>query len=252
MLIQDVLVLSNNRIADNTFLIETELPDPNTLLKPGQFFNIQVTSNSFPLLRRPFSISDVSSSSLFFMYKQIGEGTKIMSEKRKGETLNLLGPLGNNFVLDEKCDHAIFIGGGIGIAPFPFLIKEVKNNQSYSVLFGVRNKKEVHDYGLDNISYSSDDGSIGIKGNVLDLLKNKLTELKNKKIQIFACGPNPMFRALKEFITDKDIDCFVSMESVMACGFGICQGCPVEYKNDEKYHLICKDGPVFNINDVSI
>ena len=85
MLIQDVLVLSNNRIADNTFLIETELPDPNTLLKPGQFFNIQVTSNSFPLLRRPFSISDVSSSSLFFMYKQIGEGTKLCQKKGKGK-----------------------------------------------------------------------------------------------------------------------------------------------------------------------
>ncbi|MCW8850072.1 MAG: dihydroorotate dehydrogenase electron transfer subunit [Melioribacteraceae bacterium] len=252
MLIQDVLIKSNNRIADNTYLIETELPDLNTPLKPGQFFNIQVTSNSFPLLRRPFSISDVGETSLYFMYKQIGEGTKIMSEKTKGDTLNLLGPLGNSFLIDDKCDHAIFIGGGIGIAPFPFLIKDIKKNQEYSVLFGVRNKTEVHNYGLNNISYSSDDGSIGIKGNVLDLLKNKLEELKDKKIQIFACGPNPMFRALKEFISDKNIDCFVSMESVMACGFGICQGCPIEHKNDEKYHLICKDGPIFNINDIVI
>ena len=252
MLIKDVLVLSNNKIAENTYLIETELPEYNAEFKPGQFFNIQVTTNTFPLLRRPFSISDVSSSSLFFMYKIIGEGTKIMSEKGKGETLNLLGPLGNSFVVADDCEHAIFIGGGIGIAPFPFLIKDLKKNQEYSVIFGVRNYREVHDYGLKNISYSSDDGSIGIKGNVLDLLKNKLSELKNKKIQIFACGPNPMFRALKEFISGKDIDCFVSMESVMACGFGICQGCPIEYKNDEKYHLICKDGPVFNINDVTI
>lgn len=252
MLIQDVLVKSNNRIADNTYLIETELPDLKTRLKPGQFFNLQVTNNSYPLLRRPFSISDIRESSLYFMYKKIGEGTKIMSEKTKGDTLNLLGPLGNSFVIEDNCDHAIFIGGGIGIAPFPFLIKDIKKHQEYSVLFGVRNKKEVHNYGLENIFYSSDDGSIGVKGNVLDILKNKLVELKDKKVQIFACGPNPMFRALKEFISGKNIDCFVSMESVMACGFGICQGCPIEHKDDEKYHLICKDGPIFNINDIMI
>ena len=252
MLIQDVLVLSNSLIAENTFLLEVELPEMSVTLKPGQFFNLQVTSNSFPLLRRPFSVSDVSDTSLFFMYKLVGEGTKIMSEKVKGDKVNLLGPLGNSFIIDDKCEHAILIGGGIGIAPFPFLIKDMKEDQDYSVLFGVRNKQEVHNYGLKNISYSSDNGSIGIKGNVIELLKAKLNEISDKKIQIFACGPNPMLRALKDYVINFNIDCFVSMESAMACGFGICQGCPIEHKDSENYQLICKDGPIFNIKDIEI
>lgn len=252
MLIQDVLVQSNKLIADNTFLLEVELPELSMQLKPGQFFNLQVTENSFPLLRRPFSISDVTETSMFFMYKLVGEGTKIMSEKVKGDKINLLGPLGNSFVIDDKCEHAVLIGGGIGIAPFPFLIKEMKDNQEYSVLFGVRDKGEVHDYGLNNVSYSSDNGSIGINGNVIDLLKLKLNDIGDKKIQIYACGPNPMLRTLKKYSDKLDIDCYVSMESAMACGFGICQGCPIEHKESDHYQLICKDGPIFNIKDIEI
>lgn len=247
-----MLVLSNKVIAENTFLLEVELPELSLQLKPGQFFNLQVTTNSFPLLRRPFSISDVTETSLFFMYKLVGEGTTIMSEKVKGDKINLLGPLGNSFVIDDKCEHAIFIGGGIGIAPFPFLIKDTKENQKYSVLFGVRNKGEVHNYGLNNVSYSSDNGSIGLKGNVIDLLNLKLNEIGDKKIQIFACGPNPMLRALKNYSDKLNLECFVSMESAMACGFGICQGCPIEHKDQDNYQLICKDGPIFNIKDIEI
>lgn len=247
-----MLVLSNKLIAENTFLLEVEFPELSEQLKPGQFFNLQVTSNSFPLLRRPFSISDVTETSLFFMYKLVGEGTKIMSEKVKGDKINLLGPLGNSFAIDDQCEHAIFIGGGIGIAPFPFLIKDMKVNQKYSVLFGVRNKGEAHNYGMNNISYSSDNGSIGIKGNVIDLLKLKLNDVGDTNIQIFACGPNPMLRALKNYTDKLNLDCFVSMESAMACGFGICQGCPIEHKGSDNYQLICKDGPIFNIKDIEI
>lgn len=252
MSIQDVIVLSNKIISEGTFLLEVDSANKFGILKPGQFFNIQVSETLFPLLRRPFSISDIEGDSIFFMYKVVGEGTKIMSELKTGDKINLLGPLGNSFVIDKKVDHHIIIGGGIGIAPFPFLIKQFSNDQKFSVLFGVRNKNEAHDYGLKNIIYSSDDGSIGFNGNAVQLLESYIDEIKSERIKIFACGPNRMFKSLQEFVVEKNIECDVSMESAMACGFGICQGCPIEYKDEDSYKLICKDGPIFNIKNIRI
>ena len=89
-------------------------------------------------------------------------------------------------------------------------------------------------------------------GIFLDDLKNHLVDIGEKKVKILACGPNPMLRAMQQFTIENNIDCEVSMESAMACGFGICQGCPIEYKEDENYKLICKDGPIFNIRDIKI
>jgi len=249
--IQDFVINSNIKIAENTFLIGLELQNFSEKLLPGQFFNIQVSYNSLPLLRRPFSICDVTEHEIFFMYKVVGVGTELISKKVNGDRLNLLGPLGNPFGINSDFDKAIIIGGGIGIAPFPFLIRKFEN-KNVDVLFGVRTQNEVHNYGLKNVKYSSDDGSIGIKGNTVDLLEKILKDETGEKIKIFACGPNPMFRALKKYLGNKNIECEISMESAMACGFGICQGCPVEHKNSEAYKLICKDGPIFNISDVVI
>lgn len=252
MYIQDVTVLSNKELTKGTFLLEVESGNLSQSLKPGQFFNIQVSENFFPLLRRPFSISDVNGSSIFFMYKVVGEGTKIMAQCKPNEKLNLLGPLGNSFGLDELFDQIIILGGGIGIAPFPFLIKKLNPSQKYSVLFGVRNKTEIHEYGLKNVHFSSDDGSIGFHGNVVQLLEKHLADVRLNKIKIFACGPNQMLRALQKMAVEKNIQCEVSLESAMACGFGICQGCPIEYKVNDSYNLICKDGPIFNVKDIVI
>ncbi len=251
MLIKDVFVQSNQKIAENTFLLKVNAEEYIPYVKPGQFFNIKVNNNSYPLLRRPFSISDVEGDSILFMYKVVGEGTRILANKVVGDQINILGPLGNQFSINESSNHVILIGGGIGIAPFPYLIKQLPNSVKYSVLFGVRTEKEVHSYGLKNILYSSDDGTVGIKGNTIELLDIHLKQIAEKDVKIFACGPNPMLKALQEYTNNKNIECEVSMESAMACGFGICQGCPIENK-DNNYKLICKDGPVFNIRDIMI
>lgn len=251
MHIENSTVLSNKLIAENTFLLELRSENLASLVKPGQFFNIKVTENDFPLLRRPFSISNVEGDSLFFMYKVVGIGTEIMANKKPGESLNLLGPLGNSFSWSGEYQHLFIVGGGIGIAPFPFLIKQINNNFSYSCLFGVRNINESHDYGLHNIKYSSDDGTIGFHGNVVELLDQEVNTI-NKKSKIFACGPNPMLRAIKKYAKEHQIQCEVSLESAMACGFGICQGCPIESNNENSYKLICKHGPIFNSEKIEL
>ncbi len=252
MLIKDTNIVSNSQISKNTFLLELNSPEIASIIQPGQFVNVKVSDSYFPLLRRPFSICDVEGESIFIMYKLVGEGTKIISEKKAGEQLNILGPLGNSFSNYKNYDNIILIGGGIGIAPFPYLIKKFGKDQKYTVLFGVRSKDEFHNYGMQNIEYSSDDGSIGFHGNTVQLLAEKLDDYDYSKTKIFACGPNPMLRALKELIVDKNFECEVSMESAMACGFGICQGCPIEGDDEEKYKLICKDGAIFNIRDIEI
>jgi dihydroorotate dehydrogenase electron transfer subunit len=104
-----------------------------------------------------------------------------------------------------------------------------------------------------NIYIATDDGSLGFKGNVVQLLNENLKLLKSGKVKIFACGPNAMLRTLKNFAVKNSINCEVSTECAMACGFGICMGCPVESaENPDKYLLVCKDGPVFNIADINL
>jgi len=248
--IENVVVQSNLKIANNIFVIKIYSPKLASIVKPGQFCNLKITQTQTPLLRRPFSVSNVEEELVSFMYKVVGTGTEILSKKKKNDIINILAPLGNSFFIEDNFEHAILIGGGIGIAPFPYLIQRINGKKDFSVLFGVRNKSEAHNYGLENVLISSDDGSVGIKGNVIDLLKNKLGEINIDKIKIFACGPNPMLKALQTFCLENNLDGEVSLESQMACGFGICQGCPVEVKGQEHYSLICKDGPVFNIKDV--
>jgi len=252
LFIQDVIIHSNNLISDNTYIIEVETKDLAGLTKPGQFFNIRINESSFPLLRRPFSICDIIDDSIYFMYKIVGEGTAILADKKPGNKINILGPLGNNFNIPDSIDHLIILGGGIGIAPFPYLIKNINSNLNLSVLFGIRNKREAHNYGLRNVTYSSDDGSVGFHGNVVQLLDQHISTMNEKNIKIVACGPNPMLRTLRKYTIKKEIHCDVSMESAMACGFGICQGCPIEYKDQESYKLICKDGPIFDIKNIII
>ncbi len=250
MKIEKLEVHSNLEIAKNTFVIKTHSPSLSSIIQPGQFCNLKVTETETPLLRRPFSVSDIEGEYISFMYKVVGVGTEILSQKKNGDVISALAPLGNSFNIDDDFDYAFLIGGGIGIAPFPYLIKTLKDKKDFSVLFGVRNKEEAHKIGLENISYSSDDGTIGIKGNVIDLLKIELQNLNNKKVKIFACGPTPMLKGLQKFCEENNLDGEVTLESAMACGFGICQGCPVESKEQEAYKLICKDGPIFNFRDV--
>jgi dihydroorotate dehydrogenase electron transfer subunit len=187
------------------------------------------------------------------MFQVYGEGTRLLAEKSAGDTLDLLGPLGHGFNLDKKYDSEVFVGGGIGMAPFPFLRRAVANDDRIKTFIGARSAKEIIDYGVINNYYATDDGSQGFHGNVVQLLEENAAELKELNCKIYACGPTPMFKALKEFTLKHNIDCEISTESAMACGFGICQGCPIKITgDDEAYSLICKDGPVFNIRDVEL
>ncbi|MHB1687690.1 MAG: dihydroorotate dehydrogenase electron transfer subunit [Ignavibacteriaceae bacterium] len=238
-------------LGNNVFLLKLFSPEISSTIKPGQFLNVRVSETYYPLLRRPFSVCDVEGEFIYLMFNVLGEGTKILANRRKGETIDLLGPLGHGFNLHDDYHTAVIVAGGLGAAPFPYLIREIQNDKKIISFVGGRTHEDAITYGMKNILISTDDGSLGLKGNVIDLLNDNLEILKKEKIKIFSCGPNAMLRALKDFCIENNFECEVSTECAMACGFGICQGCPIESTNNkEKYSLVCKDGPVFNVKDI--
>jgi len=246
-------VVETIKVHENIFIQKIHSPEIASIVKPGQFLNVRVSINSFPLLRRPFSICDVDGENIFLMFNVLGEGTKILASKQKGDLIDILGPLGNGFNLNGDYNNAIIVAGGLGSAPFPFVTRIIKDSKNILSFVGGRSTLDIITYGMQNIQVSTDDGSLGLKGNVIQLLEKNLDKIDINLSKVFACGPNAMLRALKDFCIKNNLDCEVSTESAMACGFGICQGCPIESTtDDEKYLLVCKDGPVFNVKDVVI
>lgn len=233
------------------YLLKIHSPEIASIIQPGQFLNIHVSDDSYPLLRRPFSVCDVEGENIYIMFNILGEGTRILAKKNVGDSLDILGPLGVGFNLDDDYETAVIVAGGLGAAPFPYVTRLLRNKKKILSFIGGKTELDVITYGMHNYKTASDDGSVEFKGTVIDLLKTQLQHLQNQKIKIFGCGPTAMLRSLKQFCMENEFNCEVSTECAMACGFGICQGCPIEStKNKDKYLLVCKNGPVFNIKDV--
>ncbi len=252
MIEKNAVVKSVAEIQDDIFILKVESERIAAEAKPGQFCNIKVSDSVAPLLRRPFSICDIEENIISFQFNLVGEGTKILSKKKQGDVLNIMGPLGNGFNYDGEYKDAIIVAGGIGAAPFPFLLNKINSVKNVTTFIGGRTKNDLIDYKLKNVMQSTDDGSMGFHGNVVQLLESEISKFDINTTKIFACGPNPMLKALSKFTIKNGFECEISTESVMACGFGICQGCNIEGVNSERFLLVCKDGPVFNAEDVRL
>ncbi len=240
-------------IALNIFQLSFLSPSISLGALPGQFVNVRVEDSAVPLLRRPFSISSVDGEIVSIIFNVIGLGTKLLSQKKPGETLDVLGPLGKGIFPfdDEEYRTALLIAGGLGVAAFPFLISRLPSSKEVVSFLGARSSSYVVRHGLKNVRIATDDGSEGFTGTVVELMKMFLKENPVDRPRIFSCGPMPMMRALAELSLEKNIPCYVALECEMACGIGLCQGCPVETVNaGKKYNLVCKDGPVFEIRNV--
>lgn len=252
MVNEKIIVQTLEKLQPNIYLLKAKAPIIASQVEPSQFCNIKVNDNDFPLLRRPFSVCDVEGDSIYFMFDVHGEGTKILSTKKVGDIIEVLGPLGNGFNYDKDFKKALIVTGGLGVAPFPFLTKQLSDKVEIVSLVGGRNQDYVVKYGLKNVSVATDDGSEGYKGTVLDLLEADKESLITDSTIIFSCGPTPMLKALQIFAGQNNVECQLSTECAMACGFGICQGCPVHSSTEDKYLLVCKDGPVFDSKEIML
>lgn len=247
-------VTRNTEIEKDIFILRISAPKIASGAKPGQFVNIRVHDFTDPLLRRPFSISLIDGEEIEIIFDIVGRGTAMLAGKKVGEVIDVIGPLGKPFTFDNNYDEAILVGGGMGAAPLPLVTSElIKTRSRIQTFIGARASHRLLVQNLHNVRIATDDGSKGFKGSAIELLEKYLRENKFVRRKIFACGPNPMLRSLSILLENYDIQCEVSLESVMACGFGICQGCPVELAvGEKKYGLICTDGPVFNIRAIKI
>ncbi len=253
MIITNAPVAKTIELENRIFLLKIYSPEIASVIKPGQFLNIRVSDSIHPLLRRPFSVCDVTEDNFYIMFNIYGEGTRILAHKHPGELIDVLGPLGHGFNFSSDYDTAVMIAGGLGAAPFPYLTKKITGSKNILTFVGGKTHIDVIKYGMKNINISTDDGSSGFKGTVVQLFESKLGNLNKEQIKVFGCGPNAMLSALKAICIKNDIECEVSTECAMACGFGICQGCPIEStKRKDRYMLVCKDGPVFNVRDIEI
>ena len=223
--------------------------------KPGQFVSVY-TKDASRLLPRPISLCEIDREkyALRIVYRIAGDGTREFSRLRAGDTIDILGPLGNGFPLEEaKGKRVMLMGGGIGIPPMLETAKAIQGEKI--IVSGYRDElfltEELNAAG--QLYLATEDGSAGTKGNVLDAVKANRLEAD----LIFACGPTPMLRAIKAYALDKGIPCWVSMEEKMACGIGACLACvckSTEVDGHSQVHnkRICKDGPVFLSTEVEL
>ncbi len=220
--------------------------------KPGQFISLYCKSGN-RLLPRPISICEIDrkNGTLRLVYRVAGNGTEEFSRYNTSDTIDVLGPLGNGFHLEGK--QAILIGGGIGIPPMLELAKQL--NCEKKIVLGYRDitflDKEFEKYG--EVFLSTEDGSSGTKGNVIDAIKANHLEGDI----LYACGPAPMLRGVKTYAEGMGIKAQLSMEERMACGIGACLACVCKAK-DKDHHSnvnnkrVCKDGPVFYSDEIEI
>ena len=223
--------------------------------RAGQFISMYCNDKT-KLLPRPISICEVNKqeSTLRVVYRVVGGGTEEFSTYAAGDKIDIIGPLGNGFV-KRAGKKAILIGGGIGIPPMVELAKELKDIAEVQIVAGYRNElfltEELESNGT--LFIATEDGSTGTKGTVIDAIKEQNVE----GAVIYACGPTPMLKAIKEYALEKKIECQLSLEERMACGIGACLACVCKSTNKDHHtnvnnKRICKDGPVFLAEEVDL
>lgn len=246
-----VKILANDKVSGSFYRMKLASSYLAKSAKPGQFVEVRCTAGVDPLLRRPLGIHRITKGGIEVLYQVVGKGTELLSAQKAGRELDIIGPLGNGFDIAAP-GPAILIGGGIGVAPLIALAEELGGAH---VIIGARTKSHVlcenefKRLGC-SVSVATEDGSKGRKGLATELLKTALQSPGSKAPVIYACGPTGMLKAVAQLAASHRIRCQVSLEERMACGVGVCLGCPVKVRSGE-YKMVCKDGPVFNAEDIA-
>ncbi len=224
--------------------------------QPGQFVMVKtaVDKSDDPLLRRPLSIHQVQHGVISLLFKVVGRGTKLLASFKQGDYVDILGPLGKGFAVEQQTTHFL-IGGGMGIAPLLFLAETIRLErpaEKIVILLGARSREElvaVDGFFAINgveVKIATDDGSTGHHGLVTELLPGDAVGA------VYCCGPWPMMKAVAGLCRKQEMECQVSIETMMACGMGACLGCAVQGVDfiENGYLHVCKDGPVFEARKI--
>jgi dihydroorotate dehydrogenase electron transfer subunit len=236
--------------------------------RPGQFVEIRCSEGGEVLLRRPLGVHRIWNGGIEVLYEVVGKGTELLSRKKPGEMLDVIGPLGNGFIVPRAMVYGLWsmvlIAGGVGVAPLVALAEALirgprsivhGKNSKLHVLIGARTKsqilceKDFKKLGCE-VKISTEDGSLGKIGLITEQLPKLLSTIDHRLLTIYACGPHPMLKAVSYIADASGIPCQVSMEERMACGVGVCLGCPVKVKSGG-YKMVCKEGPAFDAKEIA-
>lgn len=267
-------ILSNKKVGSGFYRMKLGEDYLAKAARPGQFIEVKCSNGTETLLRRPLGVHRIWPGGIEALYEVVGKGTALLSEKKAGEELDIIGPLGNGFDMELASDINILVAGGIGVAPLTALAESLRARQAkkVNVMIGAGTKSHVmceeafRSMGC-AVKVSTDDGSKGHKGFVTELLVSMLASCKPeappglrpigpeaylpqfRRVTVYACGPTEMLKAVSALTLKLGISCQVSLEERMACGVGVCLGCPVKMKAGG-YKMVCKDGPVFNAEEL--
>jgi dihydroorotate dehydrogenase electron transfer subunit len=252
-------IILNEEVASGIYLLRLRADKVAESANPGQFLHVKCTKGPHPLLRRPFSIAGThrEEGTADIIYRVVGEGTSILSQKKPGEVLDIMGPLGRGFPLPLPWTVPLIVGGGVGVAPLLFLAKELdKAGLVGRAFLGFATAREA--FGRENlescgfsVELTTDDGTCGKRGFPTDLLEDFLKSGKKVQAVVYACGPRMLLLKVKEIAASCGIPAYLSLEERMGCGIGACLGCAVKSAKGG-YKKVCRDGPVFEAGEVEI
>lgn len=255
-------VASNQELLPGVHLMWIDDPDIASMARAGQFVTLRCEGL---ILRRPFAIHQVNASQVAILFKRVGEGTHWLSQLRKGDRVDVLGPLGNGFNIGADSSNLLLLAGGIGIAPLILLAQQASVQHGVTLIHGASTGTQVYPVASlcgneedllpfdDRVRFIevTEDGSKGCKGLVSDVV----TDFLNWADQVYACGPVDMYRAISQLATacgaaggDKLRKCQVSLEVRMGCGIGACRGCTVITERGPR--TVCSDGSIFELGDI--
>jgi len=260
-------VVRNAQCAPRHFLMALALPTSFATPAPGQFVMVRARELRDPLLGRPLSVHGFTrretEAELELLYRVVGRGTALLARMAPGERLDVVGPLGTPFTIDEGRGTAVLIAGGIGVVPLVFLASHFSGRlegagrlifyagaRQADGLVGLQRLESIHAA----LRLSTDDGSRGMRCAVTELLARDLERFAPGDTMIYACGPFPMLLSLAALLEGRQLPCQVALEARMACGVGACLGCSVEVTAADgtpRYVRVCREGPVFDLRAVA-
>lgn len=253
-------ILSNENVAEDHYLLRCECSEIAQYAQPGQFIHVLIPSGAGLLLRRPFTIYTIDGHEITMLYQIIGEGTQRLSEMPKGASLQVLGPLGNMFDIENTSEQVILVGGGAGIASLMFLAVALRTRDIDTIgLVGAQHQgrllsvNDLQAIGV-TVHIATDDGSVGHHGFVTEILTDILCKNELHRPTVYACGPHAMLAAAAKITTEFEVSTQVAMENRMGCAMGVCLGCvcPVRIDGNRiEYQRVCTEGPVFNATDIA-
>lgn len=252
-------ITRREEVAPDHYLIELECPVVAGAARPGQFVHVRVCGTHDPLLRRPISIMlrDSERGRIQLLVRSAGRGTEMLAEACPGDSLDVLGPLGNGFAMPEPGRSPILVAGGVGVAPLIFLADELKHSSPAGHvrgLFGAATEDALACWTefagrCDEFHAATEDGSAGEQGLVTDLLPGLLSRADASVV--YTCGPRMMMAKVAELCAAGGVPCRVSMEQFMGCGIGACLGCAIATRGQPRYQRVCTDGPVFDARKIA-